>query len=119
MAELTPDQRLFWKTEQQKKAYMKQGYTKKQALEKIRDNLVAVMPENYVVGIEKDHITIRQMQSTDIAETLRNMFGSDDKSKEFLEKIKKSSAGFAEAASNVAQNDSDVKSEVVDDMEEE
>lgn len=97
MSELTPSQKLFWKTEQLKKRYMKQGMTKKQALEQVRKDLVKQFPSDYAIGIEHNHITIRHVQPTDMGKTLTNLFGGAGNALEMLENLKK---GFTNAVRN-------------------
>lgn len=97
MSELTPSQRLFWKTEQLKKRYMKQGMTKKQALEQVKADLVKQFPSDYVIGIENDHVTIRHVQPTNMGETLSKAFGGADNALKMLETLKK---GFNNAVGN-------------------
>lgn len=110
MAKLTPEMELFLYTEKQKKALMKQGYTKQQALGIVQDHLAEQMPENVAVGVENGHIVLREMKVTDqntlidsaanVGEVMKKVFGGEDNAKKLLENIKK-------AASTVggAQND--------------
>lgn len=95
--ELTPDQMIFWKTEQLKKRYMKQGMTKKQALEKIKADLVKQFPSDYAIGIEHDHITIRHVQPTNMGAVLTKTFGGADNALKMMENLKK---GFVNAVGN-------------------
>lgn len=92
--ELTPEARLFWKTEQLKKRYMKQGMTKQQALEQVKADLVKQFPSNYAIGIENGHITIRKMEPTNMGSVLSKAFGSSDNALKMLENLKK---GFTNA----------------------
>lgn len=107
MSELTPSQKLFWKTEQLKKRYMKQGMTKQQALEKVKEDLVKQFPSDYAIGIENGHITIRHVQPTNMGEALSKAFGGADNALKMLETLKK---GFGNstmgASAKENQNDS-------------
>lgn len=94
MSELTPDQRLFWKTEQLKKKYMQQGMTKQQALEKVKQQLVDKFPSNYAIGIENGHITIRKIEPTNMGSIVTQAFGGKENALKMLENIKK---GFTNA----------------------
>lgn len=99
MSKLTSDQELFWITEKQKRLYMKQGMTKQQALEKVRDNLASKLPEAYLVGIEDGHICIRhaQNESANMGAVLSKAFGGSAHALKALENIKK---GFTNAMGN-------------------
>lgn len=62
--EIRPLMRFFMKIEDLKENLMKQGYTKQQALELVKEAVTNELPNNMVVDIENDCICIRNIGDT-------------------------------------------------------
>lgn len=89
MSKVTPEMRFFMKTEELKKNLMKRGYTKQQALELVKEAVANELPKNMAVGIENDHICIRNIKPANIGDTMVKAFGSSENAIKMMENLKK------------------------------
>ena len=102
MSKITPEMRFFMKTEELKKNLMKRGYTKQQALELVKEAVANELPNNMAVGIENDHICIRNIKPTNIGDTMVKAFGSSENAIKMMENLKK---GLNNAVEKQEEND--------------